>query len=71
MDLHAAGRKLMNEPPRNCCLCWLDGKLSPAIDNWPYMAICREHMAETLVRTGGHPVINPSPGLGTAPATLQ
>jgi hypothetical protein len=61
----------MDGLPRNCALCWIDGKRSPAIDNWPYIPICREHMAETLVRTSGQPVIDPSPGLATAPATLQ
>jgi hypothetical protein len=54
-----------------CCLCMLDGIWSEPIRNWPGFPICREHMAETLVRTSGHPVINPSPGLGTVPATLQ
>jgi hypothetical protein len=53
-----------------CSLCLLDGIWSKPIDNWPYIPICREHLAETLVRTGGHPVIIPSPGL-PAPATLQ
>jgi hypothetical protein len=35
------------------------------------MPICREHMAETLARTSGQPVVSPSPGFATAPATLQ
>jgi hypothetical protein len=53
-----------------CCLCWIDGVWLRPIDNWPYTPICREHMAESLARTGGHPVIAPSPGL-PAPASLQ
>jgi hypothetical protein len=54
-----------------CCLCWIDGVRSKPIDNWPGAPVCREHLAETLVRTGGHPVITPSPGFATANATLQ
>jgi hypothetical protein len=52
-------------------LCWIDGIWTKPIENWPYFPICREHMAETLVRTGGHPVIDPSPGFDTANARLQ
>jgi hypothetical protein len=52
-----------------CCICWIDGP--KPIDNWSGAPICREHMAETRVRTSGHPVITPSPGLATAATTLQ
>jgi len=61
----------MPETASCCCLCWLDGIWSKPIDNWPGFPICREHLSETLVRTGGHPVISPSPGFATAPAILQ
>ena len=40
-----------------CALCMIDGVRSKPIDNWPYMPICREHMAETLARTNGQPVV--------------
>lgn len=53
-----------------CALCWIDGVWSEPVKNWDGFAICREHMAETLVRVNRHPVITPSPGI-TAPATLQ
>jgi hypothetical protein len=59
------------QPPRICCLCWLiDNRLSPAIDGWEGIAVCREHMAETLVRVGGLPTVTPTPGFA-APVTLQ
>jgi hypothetical protein len=59
-------------PGADCCaLCLIEGIWSKPIENWPYMPICRGHMAETLARTSGQPVIDPSPGLATAPATLQ
>jgi hypothetical protein len=48
----------------------VNGTWSKPIEGWPYIPICRECLSETLVRTGGHPVIVPSPGL-PAPATLQ
>jgi len=54
-----------------CCLCWLEGIRSEPIRNWDGFPICREHIAETLVRVNGHPVISPSPGFAAAPATLQ
>lgn len=60
----------VNRAPRICCLCWIDHIRSPAIDGWEGFPICREHLAETLVRVGGHPPSNPSPGFA-APATLQ
>jgi hypothetical protein len=63
--------KNYTERATGCCLCWIDGVWSKPIDNWPYTPICREHMAESLARTGGHPVIAPSPGFATANATLQ
>jgi hypothetical protein len=53
-----------------CALCMLDGVWSKPIKNWPGIPICREHIAETIVHTGGHPVISPSPGFA-APAMLQ
>jgi hypothetical protein len=59
---------MRSEP--GCALCWIDGIWSKPIKNWPGMRICRDHMAETLVCTSGHPVIKPSPGI-EAPATLQ
>ena len=55
----------------HCALCWIDGVHSPAISGWDGIGICREHMAQTLVRTSGHPVIKPSPGLANAPPMLQ
>jgi hypothetical protein len=61
----------MPETAPCCCLCWIDGVRSKPIDNWPGAPICRECLAERLVRTGGHPVITPSPGFATANATLQ
>jgi hypothetical protein len=54
-----------------CALCMLDGIWSKPIDNWPGVPICRECIAESIVRTGGHPVISPSPGFATASPTLQ
>lgn len=54
-----------------CCLCWLEGIWSEPMKNWDGFPICREHLSETIARTSGHPVIRPSPGLATAPATLQ
>jgi hypothetical protein len=63
----------MSDAPHSpcCCLCMLDGIWSEPVKGWDGVAICREHLAETLVRTSGHPVITPSPGLSIAPATLQ
>jgi hypothetical protein len=58
------------QPQRFCCLCWIDCIRSPAIEGWEGFAICREHMAETLVRVGGLPPIAPTPGFA-APETLQ
>jgi hypothetical protein len=60
----------MREPPRICSLCWIDRKMSVAIDGWEGIPLCRKHMAETLVRVGDLPVITPSPGI-EAPLTLQ
>jgi hypothetical protein len=54
-----------------CALCWLDGIWSKPIDNWPYVPICREHMAETVARTTGQPTITPSPGFAASTTTLQ
>jgi hypothetical protein len=64
---------MMTEPARQpgCALCWIGGIWSKQIDNWPYMPICREHLAESLERTSGHPAIRPSPGFATAPDALQ
>jgi hypothetical protein len=30
----------------------IDGIWSKPVDHWPYIPICQEHLAETLVRTG-------------------
>jgi len=49
----------------------LDGIWSKPIENWPGFPICREHLAQTIVRTSGQPVITPSPGLTNAPPMLQ
>jgi hypothetical protein len=57
---------------RVCCsLCLIDGIWSDAVKGWDGIPICREHLAQTLVRTSGHPVIDPSPGLTNAPPMLQ
>jgi hypothetical protein len=53
-----------------CCLCWIDGIRSPAIAGWEGFAICRKHVAETLVLVGGLPPVIPTPGFA-APVTLQ
>jgi hypothetical protein len=41
----------MGEPPRICCLCWIDGVRSKAVDHWPHFPICQEHLTESLIRT--------------------
>jgi hypothetical protein len=60
----------MEDHPAICSLCWIDRVRSPAIKGWLGIPICREHMAETVARASGHPVIMVSPGIA-APATLQ
>ncbi len=37
---------------RYCALCWIDGIQSKAVDHWPHMPICEEHLTDSLVRTG-------------------
>jgi hypothetical protein len=63
----------MTEPARQsgCALCWIDGVWSKPIDKWPGFPICREHLAESLERTSGQPVIRPWPGFATAHLALQ
>jgi hypothetical protein len=53
-----------------CALCWIDDVWSEPVKGWVGIPICREHLAQTIIRTGGHPVINPSPG-SAASSTLQ
>jgi hypothetical protein len=44
-----------------CSLCLLlDGIWSEPIKDWPGFPICREHIAESIARTSGGPVIAPT-----------
>jgi hypothetical protein len=58
------------ERPLCCSICLIENIRSEAIKGWLGIPICREHMAETVARANGYPVINPSPGL-PVPSTLQ
>jgi hypothetical protein len=42
----------MSKSETCCALCMIDGIWSKPVDHWPYIPICQEHLAETLVRTG-------------------
>jgi hypothetical protein len=48
-----------------CCLCWIDGIWSKAVDHWPGFPICREHLEESLERT------NTSLDFGAPPAIAE
>jgi hypothetical protein len=50
----------MAVPEPGCALCMIDGVWSKPIKNWTGFPICREHMAETLVRSSGQPVVVPT-----------
>jgi hypothetical protein len=49
----------------------LAGIRSEPVKGWIGAPVCREHLAESLSNTSGHPVIKPSAGFETATATLQ
>jgi hypothetical protein len=36
---------------RFCALCWADGVRSKAVDHWPHVPMCQEHLTDSLVRT--------------------
>ena len=50
---------MSNSHDRLCCsLCLIDGIWSAAIKGWVGIPICREHLAQTIVRTTV-PTMNP------------
>jgi hypothetical protein len=55
------------------CLCWIDGIRTPAppIKGWDGMHICREHLSQSIARSSGQSIIEPTPGLADAPPMLQ
>jgi hypothetical protein len=60
----------MTESAPCCSLCLIDGIWSAAVKGWDGVPICREHLAQTIVRVSGDPTISPSPGLN-ASTSLQ
>jgi hypothetical protein len=60
-----------DEMASGCALCMIDGILSKPIKNWPYFPICREHMAETLAKISGEPVIASTIDLSSQSQSLQ